>query len=45
MPTLLLLQINENSAAYKAGQNSVYIVGAIILICVLIYVVRSNRKK
>ena len=41
----LILQVNENSAAYKAGQNSVYIVGAVILICVLVYVFLNNRKK
>jgi len=36
MLSFFLLQVNENSAAYQAGRNSIYIVGAIILICVLI---------
>ncbi|MFY9618357.1 MAG: hypothetical protein WAM70_01045 [Pyrinomonadaceae bacterium] len=41
----LILQVDESSPAYRQGQYAVYIVGAIILICVLIYVVMNNRKK
>ena len=41
----LILQVNESSPEYKQGKYFVYIVGAIILICVLIYVVMNNRKK
>ena len=41
----LILQVNESSPEYKQGKYVVYIVGAIILICVLIYVVMNNRKK
>lgn len=41
----LILQVNESSPEYKQGKYVVYIVGAIILICVLIYVIINNRKK